>query len=735
MPNIPIADGYGLNLQASLNPNSAFAKYFQHPPSFSVLQQNLASLQDVPLIGFPLKSTEIGLTFTQPTSVTSTSPQFAGCAGVSATLCVVTGGKLFDPDPFDNPIEVPSGHAYLGLGVKVNVAPGVEITSGKLAFGFTAGSTVSLSHYQSFATTATTPTFKTALQASLQNYVIPFGPDDFAALGVGDVAVIEGTGSLQLSGTFNLLTSVNPLVSVSSATLPIALQIQEGASIAITASLTIKGDLQIRIQKVDAETVRIGFYRKHGADFTVQATPSVSITAGTSSTDFISAVLGAIGPNPFPSTNQLEKAGLTEEKQEAIVGALKAAIQRNLALSIQEGLQALSSQEAAFLYEISLKDLGTDGRAVLQDALRLNLSTLLEPARSLPSGIREIQNLLTTTRTIRNTLKINILGIYNYDSISDLTLKGTVLTDPASGAIVITDKATATRVSGAINFLANPDKLRKVLAQSFLITAGYRCSGLIAHPPSLKASYWHFDEFAKTDHPTMASNLNVLNSLGLISAAQEQQSLSHVGDFGPSTFYLNTDYDDALSQGLFLQSNGQPRALDEYEQIGRKALQMLIQTGGEDAFRLRPLQNDAIWQQVKDTGGTAVNLAPIFPDLDTESQIPIIAGDYVLIAWWAATMASMGQSLSAAKRFFSQDPPPATGSPAFEKVQADLWHQMADVVRNTHDRFSDPWGLLAMDLASGQQSVASAQIVSSGLTLRVERTNTPASGGSPANAV
>ena len=613
MANIPLTDGFGLDLQASLDPKSAFAKYFQHPPSFSVLQQNLASLQDVPLTGLPLKSTEIGLTFTQPTSLTSTSPQFAGCFGVSATLCVVKGGKLFDPDPFDGPIDVPSGRAYLGLGVKVSAAPGVDINSGKLAFGFAVGSTVSLSHYQSFATTATTPTFKAALQASLQNYVIPFGPDDFAALGVGDVAIIEGTGSLQLSGTVNLLTSVNPLVSVTSATPPITLQIREGASIAITASFMIKGDLQIRIQKVDTGTVRLGIYRKRGGEFDVEVTPSVGITAGTTKVDFISAVLGAIGPSPFPSADELEKAGLTEEKQEAIVGALKAAIQRNLALSIQEQLQALSSQEAAFLYEISLNNLGPDGRSAIQDALRLNLSALSESEKSLPQGIREIQNLITTTRTKRHILKLNILGIYNFASISDLTLKGTVLTDPASGEIVITDGATATRVSGAINFLANPDKLRKVLAQSFLITAAYRCSGLIAHTPSLKASYWHFDEFAQTDHPTMAANLNVLCSMGMISGAQEQQSLTHVGDFGRSTFHLSTDYDDALSQALFLQHDGTPRALDEYEQIGRKALQLLVQPGGEDAYRLGPLQNDDIWQQVKDTGGTAVNLAQIFP--------------------------------------------------------------------------------------------------------------------------
>jgi len=109
-----------------------------------------------------------------------------------------------------------------------------------------------------------------------------------------------------------------------------------------------------------------------------------------------------------------------------------------------------------------------------------------------------------------------------------------VLTDPASGEIVITDNATATRISGSINFLADSDKLRKALAQSFLITAAYRCCGLVAHAPSLKVSYWHFAEHGNTDHSTMAANLNVLRSMELISAAQVQQDLTPPGDFGRS---------------------------------------------------------------------------------------------------------------------------------------------------------------------------------------------------------
>lgn len=662
----------------------------------------------------------MGVGFTQPTTVASSSPQFSGSAAVSATLCVVREGKVFDPDLYDTPIAVPGGCAYLGIGLKISVAPGVQVSPGKLTFGFAVGSTVCLSHYRRFAADANAPTFTAALQAGLQNYVIPLSPEDFAALGVGDIATIEGAGTLQFCGTFDILTAVNPLVSISIAALPTTLQIQEGAAVNVSASGTITGDLQIRVQKLDAGTIRMGVYRKRGVDATVQVSPSIGVTAGTAKIDFIAAVLGAVGPSPFPSADQLHAAGLTEEKQEAMVGALKSGIQRSLALSIAAGLHAADSQEAAFVYEISLHDLGADGRSALQEALRLNFSALSDAAL-LPAGIREVRSVLTTTRKQGLSLKLNVLGIYNFTSVSDLVLQGKVLSDPLSGEVVITDSATATRVSGAIDFLADADKLRRVLAQSFLLTAAYRCSGLIAHTPSLKASYWHFDEHPKTDRATMAADLNALLCMGLISAAQQDQGLAHAGDFGRSTFYLGTDYDDAVSESLFLQAGGQPRGRDEYERIGRQALQLLLRVDSGNDFRLQPLQDDATWARVKETGGTVVNLAQVLPDLDGDSQIPIVAGDYVLIAWWATTMSRMAQSLAAARKFFSQTPPASADSADFKKVQADLWHQMASVVSNTHDRFSDPWGLLAMDLASGQQCEATARIVSAGLALSAER--------------
>jgi hypothetical protein len=57
--------------------------------------------------------------------------------------------------------------------------------------------------------------------------------------------------------------------------------------------------------------------------------------------------------------------------------------------------------------------------------------------------------------------------------------------EPSTGELVITDTATASKISAStLNFAADGQKLRKVLAESVLISAAYRCSKLVTQPPS-----------------------------------------------------------------------------------------------------------------------------------------------------------------------------------------------------------------------------------------------------------
>ena len=59
---------------------------------------------------------------------------------------------------------------------------------------------------------------------------------------------------------------------------------------------------------------------------------------------------------------------------------------------------------------------------------------------------------------------------------------------------------------------------------------------------------------------------------------------------------------------MFLTSAGQARAVDEYESIGRTALQLLVPSNGIDAYRLRPAAVDSFWKQMKDLGPANFNM-------------------------------------------------------------------------------------------------------------------------------
>src|SRR5205085_11396671 len=75
-----------------------------------------------------------------------------------------------------------------------------------------------------------------------------------------------------------------------------------------------------------------------------------------------------------------------------------------------------------------------------------------------------------------------------------------------------------------------------------------------------------------------------------------------VANFGRTTLNAEAAYDDAASLALFLSEDGLPRSVEGYESAGRQAIQLLVPSGDDDAFRLRPAADDAIWAQMKDLG-------------------------------------------------------------------------------------------------------------------------------------
>jgi hypothetical protein len=719
MPTIKLTDQFGLDVDVAPDPLGALSKYFKTPLSVSILKQDIAKVQNVALRDFPFKKLSLGLWCEQPVDIGATGADLTVGAGLSGSLEVLTDGALFEDDPYGGPIQVPQDHAYVAFGLKAAVNVDVSNEPADLDFGFSVGNEISLTNYKLFSTTPTDPTVAQALAASLRDFRIPGDIEDLENLPAGTVVTIDGTGTLKFSGTASLASALNPLATVSSPVLPGGLSVAQGGSIKVGGSFEILGNYQIRVQKTDGKTIRLGYYKRRGCEYRIKATAETGITAGLGGFDLVSLLLKAISKDPKADVDELVKAGLNPEQVSEISSAVKAGVERGLQIALTQQLESLSSTQAAFLYEIDLGSLDAAGRKAIHDALDSNLSALVNNEAALPRGITLVRSIFTSLREAKHVLKINLLGIYNYVSVSDLTLKGTIVYEPASGSLVITDSATAARIrSAAINFGADSQKLRRVLAESFLITAAYRGSKLLVEAPELGSTCWYFELHAKTNQQTMKDNLDIAQALGLLTAQQKQEQLHGIDDFGRSMIYAEATFGDELAASLFLDQGGRPRSRDEYENLGRTALQLLVQEGDPDDYRRRPAIQDDLWKKMKDAGQP--NFKPLFPDL-TGLQVEVISSDYTLIVWWAQVMRQTGEILALIRNFFARTPSVDPENNTFKMLRAQLADHLAAVAKSTKDQFGDPWGLVVMDLTGGQKSQAAVRVTSPRLALQLER--------------
>jgi hypothetical protein len=201
----------------------------------------------------------------------------------------------------------------------------------------------------------------------------------------------------------------------------------------------------------------------------------------------------------------------------------------------------------------------------------------------------------------------------------------------------------------------------------------------------------------------MANELGIAVALGLMTRTELDQCLDGAVQFGRTVAYASADYNDSLATVLFVH-NDQPRALTEYEDIGRYAMQAVATRGGlGDPVRLRPLQNDDLWKQMKAGGQSRFHtLLPGATDL----QIGAVAADFSTIIWWAETMSETGQALTKVRNFLAKNPGVDPKNIDFQKLRSDLAKRLARVAVETKEEFGRPWGLIAMDLLTGNRSDA-----------------------------
>lgn len=718
MATINLTDQLGLDVVAQLAGTSALLKYFRQLPSLRLDSLDLSRIGGLTLNDPALTSLSTGLSFKDPVQLGDGAATFTVGAGVHGSLRVIS-----DPDdlPGDGGGAKPPQQArYISFALDATASAGISSEAGKLTFGATASTGASFATYTRFSQPAEV-TLIDAVRQTVSQMAIPGKSKDLADLAPGQIASVDVSGKLQLSADANLLAVANPLASAAlPAPLP-GVSVSAGGSATVGVAFDIETDYRIIARKLDSGTVRIGWYNKSTEGVTVSARVSEGISAGFGATDLFSRVIGAISGDAKADLNELRSAGLTAEQAEAIQSAVKAAVCRKLEIAVGAEWFATRSGSAAFLYDIVPASLTGDSRAAIDRALDGDLSALHDP---LP-GITCVSSVWEKARKRGLELNVNLLGVLNFRSIATLCLAGRVMYEPATGALVIADTATADRIqTTAVNFGADADKLRHVLAESFLITAAYHGTRLAAGPVSLRCSHSFFVLENSADAADVTRFLRTAVGLGLMNIADVALPAG-VTDFGRTLFSASADYDSRLLTGMFLGANGAPNPVELYETLGRAAIQFLVLPDDHDAARLLPAKDDVLWKEMKRRGQPGI--PPLFPREDNQ-VVKAIVTDYSTIRWWADTMSDTAGELAKVRLWQQRHPNASPDDPEFQELREGLAGKLRDVAGKTRDEFGKPWGLIAMNQLAGARSGARLLITSPRLVTNQQRALSTATG-------
>ena len=451
------------------------------------------------------------------------------------------------------PVEPNQGYVSLALGGSVNV--GVTAKAGALSFGVKGGGELGVEFYRAFPLTTTTPTVAEALGDVISHYTIPGDLADLGAMRRGDIAVAAGHGSLTISASANLLSAVNPLASVN---LPLnqKLSVKAGASVEAKASFQVSGEYQLRVRKLDQGLVELGYYKKSGEQLKLSLTASAGVSATLGQFDLIDKLVHAVSSDPKTDMEQLVNSGLSDGEIQKIQDAVAASLNRNLEASLEAAFTALATNEAAFLYQIDLNLLDARSRAAVRDALAADLTSLNQMEASVAAdgtigaGVKLLRSRCAELRKKSLSWKVNLLGIFNFATFSELVRRGEVVFEPATGDLTVSETVSGTRIAVASEpFRADGEKLRKVLFDSLLFTTAYRATRTTA-TAGFTSSQVHFAAHQNSTRQTFSEYLDGFVACGLLTAADKSQILPGITGSSPSAHTLRTEFDDAACEAL-----------------------------------------------------------------------------------------------------------------------------------------------------------------------------------------
>lgn len=718
MPDIQITDQLDTpvpGIKVDLSQPSSLVKYLQTELLHLAVFPDFLLIKDTPIgRAAGAKPVSFDAKAQHKFQLGNTKPEIDVTPAAEATLHVnaVRGANLFDADPFRVPAKVPDDTGYVSVGFQGSLDLGVSGSDGDLTFGFDSSSAISLEHWKAFPLEATVGD---AVARTLSSFVIPADVSDLALLGENDIAAVSGTGSLKISGGVSVAAAPNPLAS---AALPLGVgtvAVKAGATAGLSANFTLSGAYQVRARRKDAGTIELSFLKERTTALQTTLSVSAQIKATIGDADLVAALLGAISTDD-PTRDQKLLSDLTPQELKTLSAAIRSGLNHSLEASLGAVLSAASDDQAAFQYEIQPARLTPEASLALHRALDGDLTLLTEMEEAmqdggvLAPGLKLLSSIFYDTRKRGATLKLNLIGILNYLTVSELIRHSEVITDDATGDVTIQETVTGNEITALVKPLDRNEALRKAIFHSVLVTTSYRAGRAVALP-ELDCEQMHFAMNQNTNAQIMGDYLRWFVALNLLNGPERAGIVQDFVDGGGSSCVLRSRFSDSDCASMFLNENGTPRPKDHYLEIGRQAMRALLDPEHQDIDGLRyRIVDDNLWPQARAIGANA-NLGPLVGLSTGDARVVYLIGDVMDIIEWAGGMADAATRVADMRKFVgTADVAMLLQNNDFKKKRDALQAAMASMVKASKLRFDEPWGMVSLFWAAGSPNTAYGKI-------------------------
>jgi len=137
--------------------------------------------------------------------------------------------------------------------------------------------------------------------------------------------------------------------------------------------------------------------------------------------------------------------------------------------------------------------------------------------------------------------------------------------------------------------------------------------------------------------------------------------------------------------------------------------------------RHQVLEESTRWKDALSDGPTP-ELRRLIPldrgDPHFDLALNLVIGDVYDIVWWAKSMCDAGAALVAVREYLAgRDPAGFAGDRQFADLREALQKTMLKVVANSHARYDQPWGMVALYWAAGSPGTASGRLTAGAWTV------------------